>query len=283
MTMQSDPGELLSGYLDGELPDDERARVERLLADDPRVRAELDELAAVRSALRALPPVALPDGFTERLLAAMDADDATAAGPTVDAPVTSGGTVVVAGRFGGRRGIAIGAGILAAAATVAVIGMVVVGGSDEPTVVPPVGEFASRHGAMADLVASGATEVPDMPDDFEQLDPAAMGEDAPSELPSGFERMAGFEDEQGTMHVVYTHDDMAVSVYRQEGEVDWGSLPPTGTSLEMEGAPAWLHTAETPRGTEEIMVLQQGDTVYTFVAAVPHDAMVAVVEDVAFS
>ena len=36
-------GEYLSAYLDGELSDSERAAIDRLLARDARVRAQLDE------------------------------------------------------------------------------------------------------------------------------------------------------------------------------------------------------------------------------------------------
>lgn len=288
MTTHPDPGELLSAYLDGELEPDEVAVVQRLIADDPDVAAELDALAKVRSAVRGLPSVDAPSTGGAAALrprahegSGRGAGDHGASEPIAEVHELSRHRTRSRRRLG--RPALVGA--VALAAAVVAVALVVVGGDDggEAPFVPPVTEFASRHDAMADLVASGATEVPPMPGDFEALDPAEMGDDAPAQLPSGFERMAGFAGPDGTMHVVYTHDDMAVSVYRQEGAVDWAALPASGTSMEMEGAPAWLHTAETPRGTEEIMVLQHGDTVYTFVAAVPHEAMVSVVEDVAFS
>lgn len=285
MSGGTDPGELLSAYLDGELEADEVADVERMIAEDPAVADELDGLAKVRGALRDLPLVAVPTAGGAAVLRPrgwpLDDGDRTEPGPTAVVHDLSSHRAP-AGR---RLSRPVLAGAVAVAAALVAVGLVVVrgdGGGEDPFV-PPVTEFASRHDAMADLVASGATEVPPMPGGFEALDPAEMGDDAPAELPSGFERMAGFAGPDGTMHVIYTHDDMAVSVYRQQGAVDWAGLPESGTPMEMEGAPAWLHTAETPRGVEEIMVLQDGDTVYTFVAAVPHDAMVSVVEDVAFS
>lgn len=66
--------QLLSGYLDDSLSRDERARVEALLADDPSVAAELDELRGLRASLQLLAQaesqVRLPDGFAERVVAA---------------------------------------------------------------------------------------------------------------------------------------------------------------------------------------------------------------------
>ena len=47
--------ELISAYIDGELSADERARVERWLAEDPRLRQLHDELRGLGGALRSLP------------------------------------------------------------------------------------------------------------------------------------------------------------------------------------------------------------------------------------
>ena len=44
----------VSAYLDGELPDDERARIEKHLKECPACRAEADELTAVSNALDVL-------------------------------------------------------------------------------------------------------------------------------------------------------------------------------------------------------------------------------------
>lgn len=52
--------ELLSAYLDGELTDDERSRVEQWLADDLSAREALDELAEVSAWVRGLPRPAAP-------------------------------------------------------------------------------------------------------------------------------------------------------------------------------------------------------------------------------
>lgn len=71
--------QLLSGYLDDALSADERARVEQLLASDPAVASELNELRRMRAALRQVaqcePAGSLPAGFSDRVL---DAAIATA-------------------------------------------------------------------------------------------------------------------------------------------------------------------------------------------------------------
>ncbi|MBN2295003.1 MAG: zf-HC2 domain-containing protein, partial [Pirellulales bacterium] len=47
--------ELLSAYLDGELTAAEKARAEKLLAEDPSAQATLDCLREVSSAVKSLP------------------------------------------------------------------------------------------------------------------------------------------------------------------------------------------------------------------------------------
>ncbi len=60
--------ELLSAYLDGELADDERARVEQLLSELPESRQLLEELRAVKQRLQSLPAARLGEDFAERVL-----------------------------------------------------------------------------------------------------------------------------------------------------------------------------------------------------------------------
>ncbi|HEX7449008.1 MAG TPA: zf-HC2 domain-containing protein, partial [Pirellulales bacterium] len=60
--------ELLSAYLDGELAEDERARVERLLAEQAESRQLLDELRSVKQRLESMPAARLGDDFADRVL-----------------------------------------------------------------------------------------------------------------------------------------------------------------------------------------------------------------------
>jgi anti-sigma factor RsiW len=62
------PEELVSAYLDGEVTSEERAIVERAMADSPEVRRLYRELQGVQSRLQALPRCHLDGGFTQRLL-----------------------------------------------------------------------------------------------------------------------------------------------------------------------------------------------------------------------
>jgi hypothetical protein len=62
------PGDLLSAYLDDELPGGEARQVEAHLVGCGACNAELDDLAAARRMLRDLPPVPAPLGFTRGLV-----------------------------------------------------------------------------------------------------------------------------------------------------------------------------------------------------------------------
>jgi anti-sigma factor RsiW len=62
--------ETLHAYLDGELSPAEAAEVERALADDPRLRAELRAMRAADDALAQLPGCEGPADLAERVLAA---------------------------------------------------------------------------------------------------------------------------------------------------------------------------------------------------------------------
>ncbi|HOF19238.1 MAG TPA: zf-HC2 domain-containing protein, partial [Phycisphaerae bacterium] len=69
MTEREDIFLELSAYLDGELGEAQRKRVEAALADDAKLRAELDSLRRTRELLRALPRARAPEGFVDRVLA----------------------------------------------------------------------------------------------------------------------------------------------------------------------------------------------------------------------
>ena len=62
-------GEYLSAYLDGELTEQERGALERLVARDPQARAQLDELRQTVELVRGLPRRAAPPSLLEDLTA----------------------------------------------------------------------------------------------------------------------------------------------------------------------------------------------------------------------
>ncbi|QDT13166.1 anti-sigma factor family protein [Planctomycetes bacterium K23_9] len=82
--------QLLSGYLDDVLSDDEKSRLEQLLNDDLDVAAELEDLRRIRGSLRQIcrsdAGVRLDDGFAERVMGAAVAQ-ASAEGLGEDHPL----------------------------------------------------------------------------------------------------------------------------------------------------------------------------------------------------
>ena len=264
-------GELLSAHLDGELTPDEARRVAERLAADPVARAEQDELARVRQAVRGLPAVEPPVGFYEDVLRTGDPVPALVGPPA--AP----------GRRRRRSRVLAGvAGLAVAAALVVVVALAGSGGGDDP-MVPPVAEFAARHEAVA-MAEGGAAAADDgfEPMSADELDAMEGPMAAPAELPGEAARLAGYHDDAGTMHVVYGAGDGTVSVYAQPGRVDFAALPDGGERMEMDGDDAWLAPDVAVDGRSvEVLVLQRGDTAYTFVADAPHAVVVAVAEGLA--
>lgn len=85
------PEELLSAYLDGELPREERARVEEWLAASADHRRLFDDLQAIRRELQALPHQSLDTGFSDRVLAVIrERSGDSSASP----PVASGASAI---------------------------------------------------------------------------------------------------------------------------------------------------------------------------------------------
>ena len=68
MNAYPDPDDRLSAYLDGELDVAEREAVDEYLAASAEWRAERDEVAYARDALRGLPTREAPTGFWEGVL-----------------------------------------------------------------------------------------------------------------------------------------------------------------------------------------------------------------------
>jgi anti-sigma factor RsiW len=63
----TDADALLSAYLDKQLAPDEAARVEKLLAESPETREELDGLQSMLKLVKGLPEVVAPPDFYEKI------------------------------------------------------------------------------------------------------------------------------------------------------------------------------------------------------------------------
>ncbi|HQU43750.1 MAG TPA: zf-HC2 domain-containing protein [Pirellulales bacterium] len=94
--------ELLSAYLDGELTADERARVERMLAEQPESRQLVDELRAMKTSLERMPRARLGHDFADQVLRQAEKELLTTGG--AEAAGGDGASRVELAERGERRG-----------------------------------------------------------------------------------------------------------------------------------------------------------------------------------
>lgn len=67
MSSKDNSAERMSAYLDAELPAEEAEEFERLLAESPEAREELEDLRMVMQLVQAMPDVDAPDDFYEKV------------------------------------------------------------------------------------------------------------------------------------------------------------------------------------------------------------------------
>ena len=99
---------------------------------------------------------------------------------------------------------------------------------------------------------------------------------APGSAGDGFRLAGRYRDADGTVQLFYSDGLFGVSVFEQEGELDWSGLP------EGEARTVGDHDARqyrTPTGV--VTVWQSGDVVYTAVADAPVDQLDEVLADFA--
>lgn len=207
--MSDHPDDRLSAYLDGELDDVERAAVDEHVATCPACRAELDGERAVRSLLRALPPVDPPPGFYERLLAV-----GFDVGPSARSHRR---------RFGWANVAA------TAAAWVAFMGI-----AGSGTVTPSPVAAADVIGTTAAQAMSLAAPPAPMPP---QAAEAAARYSVPNTL-AGAYRLVGFEQAGDAHQALFSDGDTLLRVQLVPGRLDWRRLP-TPRPVTVNGAPAW--------------------------------------------
>jgi anti-sigma factor RsiW len=141
---------VLSGYLDGELDDDERAEVEARLAESPEWRDELASVRAARDAVRGLQVLEPRAGFWDDVTAAVR--DAPLDGAADDGAVVpiAAGAVRRTERTTPRRTRVLRWAAGATAAAAALVAVFVIPGRDQ--VKPNVTAVVNQHGVSSSEV-----------------------------------------------------------------------------------------------------------------------------------
>jgi hypothetical protein len=251
------PGEALSDLLDGRLSPDEAERIRAHLLVCPECAHELAAVRDARAALRSLPAVELPPQFLERLL---DDDDVVV--PFVRRP-----------RVLGRAATAVAAGLIL------VVG---VGGHPAPAVSAEVNGAVQTHAATVSAISAQLGG----PDPI-----MAPGEVTPSTLPhrstdvprpylapkqlGDYHLAEAFRSPHG-VHLLYERGEYGLSVFEQEGDVDFDRLPLPGQRLRIAGDEAWRWTG--PRAAGRVLVLERDGVVITIVGDESQDAVLSAAE-----
>ena len=217
---------LLSAYLDNELSNSERTKVDQALATNEDLRTELDQLSATRMLLRALPEVSPLQPLTPKLVPPA---------PPSRGPRSHKLAMAVAG-------------VAAVWLVILTIGVSI----GSLPVVPDVDQLAVQHAAAApqdmDFVPMTADQIAD--------DPAVM-----TDIGHGMTRTAIFQADD-VVQVRYSDGAHGVSVFHQPGKLDWDALPETGETVMMDDGPVWMASTSDV----EVLVMQRGDLVVTVVA-----------------
>jgi hypothetical protein len=99
---------------------------------------------------------------------------------------------------------------------------------------------------------------------------------APQRAGDGFRLAGRYEDQSGTVHLFYSDGLYGVSVFEQEGELDWSGLP-AGEARTVGDEDARRY--RTPAGV--VTVWESDDVVYTVVTDAPADELEDLLADVA--
>jgi hypothetical protein len=222
--------EMLSAYLDAELTKDERDDVDAALAASSDLRAELAELDATRSLLRALPAVQPRrpiEAFTMPI-----------------------GSVPQPSRRRGRLGVAVAA---VAAVWLLILSVGVSLGS--LPIVPEVDQLALQHAAASDA---------EMPMPFKAMDTADMvtkDQAVIADIGHGM-GLEGVYQLDEIVQSKYSDGLHAVSVFHEQGSVDWDDLPSGGNTEMMDDQQVWRTTVDDL----DVLITQRGDLVVTVVS-----------------
>lgn len=246
-------GDALSDLLDGRLTVDAAAALRAHVIGCAHCSAELDAVREARASVRSLPAVEPPTAYIEAVLAITEPDErgsgrlAAVLPLRRSAAMANAAAAVVAGAF-----IVLGA-----------------GGAGAGAVAPGVGGAVEQHAATISAISTGlGAPDPLLPPD--EVSPTTLPRRstdvprpylAPKSL--GAYRLAdAFRSERG-VYLLYQKDQYALSVFEQEGNVDFAGLPALGERLQVGGDDAWRWTG--PRADGRVLVLERDGVVITLV------------------
>jgi hypothetical protein len=233
-TEPTDPTELLSAYLDGELDPSEQVEMEAWLARSADMRRELAELSATKTLVRTLPSVEPLRRVGSGMLGPVNAESTAPAG--------------LPGVVNRRRRLALTT--LAVAAVWMVILSVGVGVGRLP-VVPDIEALSAQHASASPMEGFEAMSSDEMADD-----PGVMAD-------IGHEMvLADLYQRDELVHARYSDGLHAVSIFHQPGRVDWASLPVSGEVAMMPTGRVWT----TQMDGSAVLITERGDLVVTVVA-----------------
>lgn len=239
----------ISALLDGELTTVEEDLALEHLGSCEQCQEELAEITAARELVRSLGDAEPPDDY-----------DATQ---------------LVGGRSG-HLGI-VGLVTLAAAwVIILAVGL----GLSLPDVTPSVDEFADQHRTVSSI-ADESERLPDAADGFEQFTAGELDElsspfAAPPSLDPALDRLAAYGSDD-IVQLFYSDGSVAVSIFEQEGTLDWDALPDGGAETRVGDDRAWVLTDGDPPQT--VLVVPKGSVIYTLVSTLPTEDLVALADE----
>jgi hypothetical protein len=150
-----------------------------------------------------------------------------------------------------------------------IIVLIIGAGLALPEVSPPVSEFAGQH----EVASVDPERLPEIEDvrviDAEDVSTVATPFVVPDDLATDFERVVVYDKGEGIVQALYRNDDTSVSLFEQEGVLDWESLPPEGLT-EIDGQRAWVGTVVGEAGDEHpVVIIAEWPVVYTLVGGDP--------------
>ncbi|MCU1378107.1 MAG: Transrane transcriptional regulator (Anti-sigma factor RsiW) [Acidimicrobiales bacterium] len=253
----------LSALLDGQLDVAELEAVQAHVVACAECTAELDAVREARAAVRSLPAVEPPAGFFEGLLAQGLPEDEELATPARVLPLRT-------------RKVAMGH--VAAAVAAGLLLVVAFGGNQAQVVAPEVSRNVELHAATISAESlGGSNPIVGAP----RVTPATLPHTgisrpymAPNEL-AGYQLVDAFRAPKG-VQLLYEKGPYGLSVFEQEGTLDFAALPDHGTRLTIDGSGAWRWDAGMSEG--RVLVIERGALVVTLVGDESGAAVLAAAE-----